>query len=287
MDNGYNDTPVLLTGGVESMEQPPIGDLEMQDATPEEISSYKSTLLVVLYAVEFGLLYGTMATIWNLVRALGGISFKDPERIGSELAGAILVAMTLPGFQRLLRHILERAQLAAAFEGDVDKGKEHLEMILTGILGGESIHMGIKAGLAIVDNDPDKVKYAMFLGNFMAFFAAGLINEAGQMAIGRKLVVAQAGGPFPGNAIDAVKAFGHHWIDMDILVYERLVHCLYWGCYEVYGGGLPLLANGAVGMEVALAGGLWIFVSGFKVSFYWVGKLRARRALDAYASPAQ
>ncbi|PSS60547.1 hypothetical protein C6558_32595 [Ensifer sp. NM-2] len=277
-----NDCMMVTRSDRDAAVGPPlVSDLVLHDATPEEISWYKWTLLVVLYAVEFALLYGPMVTIWNLIRQLGGVSFKDPTRIATEIGAAILVAMTLPDFQRLLRHILERVQLAADFEGNVDKGKEHVQMIATGILGGGTIDMGIKAGAAIAGGHPDKIKYAMFLGNFMAFFTAGLINVAGQMAIGRKLVVGAAGDVFPGDAIDAVEAFGRHYVDIDVLMYERLVHCLNWGCYEVYGGGLALLAKGAAAKEIALAGSLAIFVSGFKVSFYWAERLRARRAVDA------
>ena len=244
-------------------------DIEVQRDAGTEIGRWKWTLLFVLYALEFAILYGLEAAIWNLIRQLGGVSFNDPKRIGTEIAAAIVVAIQIPEFQRLLRHVLERAKLAPVFAGEVNLIAEHAEMITTGFLGGLSIDAGVQAATALAGNDPGIVKYWMFLGYFAAFLSAGFINGVGQLAIGRKLVLGPEGQPFPDHAKDALSMFGKHYINMDVLLYERLVHFFNWGLYNFYGGGF---GSG----ELALAGSLWLFVALFKVSFFWSGKMRKR-----------
>lgn len=261
----------IVRSGIVAMEAP-THDIEFQDnGATQEISRWKWTLLIVLYAIEFGILYGVEATVWNLIRQLGGVSFTDPERIGTEIAAAIVVSIQIPEFQRLLRHILARAGNAPVFTGDVNLITEHAEMITTGLLGGLSIDAGVHAATALANGNVDTVKYWMFLGYFGAFLTAGFINAIGQVALGKKLVVGPEGEPFPDNAKAALVTFGKHYVDMDILLHERLVHFLNWFLYNFYGAGFG-------GGELALAGSLWLFVTLFKVSFFWSEKLRKRLA---------
>lgn len=257
---------ILQSGIVNAMEAP-TEDVELQEDRVTEISRWKWTLLVVLYSLEFGILYGLEVAIWSLIRQLGGVSFKNPERVGTEIAAAIVVAIQMPEFQRLLRHILARAGNAPVFTGDVNLITEHAEMITTGFLGGLSIDAGVHAATALAKGNAGVVKYWLFLGYFGAFLTAGFINAVGQLAIGRKLVAGPPGQPFPDNAKDALIVFGTHYVDTGVLLHERLVHFFNWFLYNFYGGGF---GDG----EVALAGGLWLFVALFKVSFFWSAKIR-------------
>ncbi|BCH62622.1 hypothetical protein RvVAR0630_pl07640 (plasmid) [Agrobacterium vitis] len=260
---------IVQSGLVSGMEVP-VGDLELQDDTVAEISRWKWTLLFVLYALEFAILYGLEASIWNLIRVLGGDKFTDPKRIATEIAAAIMVAFTLPDFHRLLTHVLARAKLAPVFTGDVNIIKEHSEMITTGFLGGLSIDAGVQLATKLAGDDASVIKYWMFLGYFAAFLSAGFINAAGQVALGRKLVAGPSGEPFPDNAKQALVVFGKHFIDTDILLHERLFHFVNWFLYNFYGAGF---GQG----ELALAGSLWLFVVLFKVSFFWSEKMRQWR----------
>lgn len=259
---------IVQSGLVSGMEAP-VRDLELQDDSVAEISRWKWTLLFVLYALEFAILYGLEASIWNLIRALGGDKFTDPKRIATEIAAAITVAFTLPDFHRLLTHVLARAGQAPAFNGDVNIVTEHGEMIITSLLGGLSIDAGVHLATKLAGDDASVIKYWMFLGYFAAFLSAGLINGAGQVALGRKLVVGPSGQPFPDNAKDALAAFGKHYISTDILLHERLFHFVNWFLYNFYGAGF---GKG----ELELAGSLWLFVALFKVSFFWSEKMRQR-----------
>lgn len=156
---------IVQSGLVSGMEVP-VGDLELQDDTVAEISRWKWTLLFVLYALEFAILYGLEASIWNLIRVLGGDKFTDPKRIATEIAAAIMVAFTLPDFHRLLTHVLARAKLAPVFTGDVNIITEHGEMITTGFLGGLSIDAGVQLATKLAGDDASVIKYWMFLGYF-------------------------------------------------------------------------------------------------------------------------
>ncbi|NSZ19470.1 hypothetical protein [Agrobacterium vitis] len=260
---------IVQSGLVSGMEVP-VGDLELQDDTVAEISRWKWTLLFVLYALEFAILYGLEASIWNLIRVLGGDKFTDPKRIATEIAAAIMVAFTLPDFHRLLTHVLARAKLAPVFTGDVNIITEHGEMITTGFLGGLSIDAGVQLATKLAGDDASVIKYWMFLGYFAAFLSAGFINATGQVALGRKLVAGPSGEPFPDNAKQALVVFGKHFIDTDILLHERLFHFVNWFLYNFYGAGF---GQG----ELALAGSLWLFVVLFKVSFFWSEKMRQWR----------
>ncbi|WP_429932969.1 hypothetical protein [Agrobacterium vitis] len=255
-----------LVSGMEA----PVGDLELQDDTVAEISRWKWTLLFVLYALEFAILYGLEASIWNLIRALGGDRFTDPKRIATEIAAAITVAFTLPDFHLLLTHVLKGARHAPVFTGDVNIITEHGEMIITGLLGGLSIDAGVQLATKLAGDDASVIKYWMFLGYFAAFLSAGFINAAGQVALGRKLVVGPPGEPFPDTAKQALVVFGKHYIGTDILLHERLFHFVNWFFYNFYGAGF---GEG----ELALAGSLWLFVALFKVSFFWSEKMRQWR----------
>ncbi|MGV2130612.1 hypothetical protein ACQZ4Q_24695 [Agrobacterium vitis] len=260
---------IVQSGLVSGMEVP-VGDLELQDDTVAEISRWKWTLLFVLYALEFAILYGLEASIWNLIRVLGGDKFTDPKRIATEIAAAIMVAFTLPDFHRLLTHVLARAKLAPVFTGDVNIITEHGEMITTSFLGGLSIDAGVQLATKLAGDDASVIKYWMFLGYFAAFLSAGFINATGQVALGRKLVAGPSGEPFPDNAKQALVVFGKHFIDTDILLHERLFHFVNWFLYNFYGAGF---GQG----ELALAGSLWLFVVLFKVSFFWSEKMRQWR----------
>jgi len=256
--------------GVLAMEEPAL-HFELDDDAVTQISRWKWTLLFILYALEFGILYGLEVALWNIIRQLGGVSFKDPKRIGTEMAAAILMAIQIPEFQRLLRHVLGRAELAPVFVGDVNIIVEHSEMITTGFLGGLSIDAGVHAAIALAGDNPGIVKYWLFLGYFGAFFVAGFLNGIGQLCIGRKLVVGPPGQSYPDNAKQALVVFGKHYVGKDVLLYERLFHFFNWGLYNFYGGGF---GEG----ELALAGSLWLFVALFKLSFFWAGKMQKRLA---------
>ncbi|RWI48927.1 MAG: hypothetical protein EOR16_32275 [Mesorhizobium sp.] len=256
--------------GVVAMEEQ-VFDLGIDDDPATRISRWKWTLLFVLYALEFAILYGLEGAVWNIIRQLGGVSYKDPKRIGTEMAAAIVVAIQIPEFQRLLRHVLQRAKLAPVITGDVNIIVEHGEMITTGFLCGLSIDAGVHAAIALAGDNPGLVKYWMFLGYFSAFLTAGFINGIGQLCLGRQLVVGPPGQSYPDSAGEALVVFGEHYVGKDVFLYERLFHFFNWGLYNFYGVGF---GDG----EWALAGSLWLFVALFKVSFFWAGWMQKRFA---------
>jgi len=254
--------------GVLASDQPAL-ELQSQEESLTQVGRWKWMLLLVLYALEFAILYGLEAAFWNIIRQLGGVSYNDPKRIGTEMAAAIGVAIQFPEFQRLLRHVLDRAKLAPVFNGEVNIIIEHAEMISTGFLGGLSIDAGVHAAIALAGDDPGLVRYWLFLGYFGAFFVAGFLNGIGQLCLGRKLAMGPPGEPYPDDAKRALVVFGNHYVNKDVLLYERLLHFFNWGLYNFYG---ERFGEG----EPALGGSLWLFVALFKISFFWAGKLRER-----------